>query len=237
MYRFYLAGAILPITPGKLTMKINNRNQTVSLVDDTTINRLKAPGLTDISFTFEVPAENAGIYPWAFNTYHSLVYTPAEWVKFLSYLKTSRAPFRFIVTRIDRSNIAVYDTNLNVSLEDYQQEEDAENGDDFVFQINLKTYMDRNLKNYTIVQASNGAVTTTATKIRSTVGKKTVKKYRVQQNDSLWLIAKKVYGDGAKWAKIYAANKAMIENTAKKHGHASSSNGWWIYPGEVLAVP
>ena len=40
-----------------------------------------------------------------------------------------------------------------------------------------------------------------------------------------------------RFAKIINANKSVIEETAKKYGKKSSSNGWWIYSGEVLTIP
>ena len=44
-------------------------------------------------------------------------------------------------------------------------------------------------------------------------------------------------GNGAQSSRIYAANSAVIEAAAKQHGKSSSNNGWWIYPGTVLAIP
>ena len=78
---------------------------------------------------------------------------------------------------------------------------------------------------------------TTTTKKRTT--KKTTKNktYKVKKGDCLWNIAKKFYGNGSKWKKIYTANKSVIEKAAKKHGKKSSSNGHWIYPGTKLTIP
>ncbi len=61
--------------------------------------------------------------------------------------------------------------------------------------------------------------------------------YTVVRGDSLWNIAKKFYGSGAKYTIIYDANIDVIESTAKAHGKKSSDNGHWIWPGEVLTIP
>ena len=61
--------------------------------------------------------------------------------------------------------------------------------------------------------------------------------YVVVSGDTLWAIAKRFLGAGARYVEIYEANKDIIEQTAKKHGKADSSYGHWIWPGEVLTIP
>ena len=61
--------------------------------------------------------------------------------------------------------------------------------------------------------------------------------YTVKSGDTLWAIAKKHYGDGKSWKKIYDKNKSAIESAAKKHGKKSSDTGHWIYPGTKLTIP
>ena len=62
--------------------------------------------------------------------------------------------------------------------------------------------------------------------------------YTVVSGDNLWKIARRFYGGGgSSWKKIYDANAAVIEETAKKCGKTSSDNGHWIYPGCILTIP
>ena len=49
--------------------------------------------------------------------------------------------------------------------------------------------------------------------------------YVVKSGDTLWKIAKKYYGDGTKYTKIYNANKGKIKNPSL------------IYPGQKLTIP
>ena len=63
-YLFYLDGVILPITPAKLTVSIQNQNKTINLINDGQANILKLPALTQISFDFVVPVNK---YPFAQN--------------------------------------------------------------------------------------------------------------------------------------------------------------------------
>lgn len=236
MYSFFFDKTRLPVTPSKVTMKINNRNETASLINDTTINRLKAPGLTDISFSAMFPLLN--IYPFA---KYTVRYTPAEWLAYFEHLKMQREPFKFILLRWSPDNKPLWDTNLQVSLEDYEEVEDAEDGDDLVVNFNLKTFEDYNTKTYTTVKTVSGATKAVVKQSRPVSGnaptKAKGKMYTVKQGDCLWTIARRFYGNSTQWQKIYTANKATIEATAKKYGRASSSNGWWIYPGEVLNIP
>ena len=61
--------------------------------------------------------------------------------------------------------------------------------------------------------------------------------YTIKSGDTLWRIAERLLGSGAKWKTIYDANKDIIESTAKKRGRKSSDNGHWIYPGVTLSIP
>lgn len=49
--------------------------------------------------------------------------------------------------------------------------------------------------------------------------------YTVKRGDCLWNIAKKFYGNGAQYTKIYNANRGKIKNPNL------------IYPGQVLTIP
>ncbi len=65
--------------------------------------------------------------------------------------------------------------------------------------------------------------------------------YTVLKGDNLWNIAKRFYGNGARYMIIYNANAEAIEVAAKARGKANSykgsTAGWWIWPGEVLVIP
>jgi LysM repeat protein len=54
----------------------------------------------------------------------------------------------------------------------------------------------------------------------------TARTYTVKKGDCLWNIAKKYYGSGAQYTKIYNANRGVI-----------GSNPNLIYPGQVLTIP
>lgn len=87
-------------------------------------------------------------------------------------------------------------------------------------QVGLKIEYDGTVKEVSTKSASSGSGT-----------------YTVVSGDTLWAIAKRYYGSGAKYTEIYNANASTIESVAKAHGKANSSNGHWIWPGTVLTIP
>lgn len=58
--------------------------------------------------------------------------------------------------------------------------------------------------------------------------------YTIASGDTLSKIAARFHTTAA---HLYALNHAVLDAAAKKHGHASSENGRYIYPGTVIVVP
>ena len=219
-----------PITPGELNIKSGSNNEVVNLINEGDINILKSPSLTEVEFEARFPMRQ---YPYGrkfskFKTYFDV----------FKELKEDKEAFRFIVARTKPNGTTrTWDTNLLVSLEDLELTENVDNGDDVIVFFKLKQY-----KDYGVVKLKKKKVSSTSKKVKPVTKKRTTKKvktekYTVKSGDCLWNIAKKFYGNGAKWKRIYKANKSIIEKTAKKYGYSSSSNGHWIFPGTKLTIP
>ena len=204
MYSFYLDNVLLPITPKQLQIKIKNQNKTIELINFGQVNILKTPGLSDISFDFSVPI--VGKYPFA-RELQSVEY----YFSVLEKLKTQLKPFKFTVLRQISSNKTAFSTNMNVTLEDYEIVEDADNGFDVTFKVNLKQYRDYATQNLEIKQNSEGKLTATKQTTRQTT-KEPEKTYTVQKGDTLWNIAKKQLGDGSKYKELAALNNISNPN-------------------------
>lgn len=58
--------------------------------------------------------------------------------------------------------------------------------------------------------------------------------YTVKRGDTLWAIAKRFYGKGSLWRKIWEANKDML---IKRDRRNIKDNGRWIYPNQKLRIP
>lgn len=126
---------LLPVSPSAVSIKINNRNETLDLINDGQVSVLKNEGLKDIAFTALLPNVR---YPFA--NYTNGFKDAKHFLDVLEKLKASKAPFQFIISRVSPAGKLMHDTNIKCSLETYEIEESAENGLDVVVSIELKQY-------------------------------------------------------------------------------------------------
>nr|DAM96773.1 MAG TPA: tail assembly protein [Caudoviricetes sp.]DAX80644.1 MAG TPA: tail assembly protein [Caudoviricetes sp.] len=220
-YTMYLGGVLMPITPSKVKVKINNQNETLTLINGEEINILKEPGLTDVSFDLLLPQVS---YPFTNGGAQSADY----YLSLFERLKTSKQPFQFILNRSMPTGRRLFYTNLTVGMEDYQITDDAEEGFDITVTVSLKQYRHYGTKTVTIQPAPTPAETPTATveqPQRETSQAPQQTTYTVKSGDCLWNIAKKYLGDGSRYNEIYELNKDKITNPNL------------IYPNQVLTLP
>lgn len=220
MYSMYFYGVgigrvMFPITPSKIDIKINGANKTVSLVSGQEINQIKTPKLTDISMTLLLPNQE-----YAFARYLNGYKAANYFLDMLEKFKLSKKPFKFILTRETPNFVPFYDTNMMMTLESYTISESVENGFDVEVSIKLKQYVTYGTK---VVKIETKGVSGTVKKNSTrTANKEIPSTYTVKQGDTLWAIAKKLLGDGAKcW------------NLAKLNG---ISNPNIIRVGQVLKI-
>jgi LysM repeat protein len=220
-YTMYLGGVLMPITPSKVKVKINNQNDTLTLINGEEINILKEPGLTDVSFDLLLPQVS---YPFTNGGAQSADY----YLSLFERLKTSKQPFQFILNRSMPSGRRLFYTNLTVGMEDYQITDDAEEGFDITVTVSLKQYRHYGTKTVKVQPAPAPAETPTATveqPQRETSQAPQQTTYTVKSGDCLWNIAKKYLGDGSRYNEIYNLNKDKITNPNL------------IYAGQVLTLP
>lgn len=230
-YDFYLDRCLLPIAPARLQMSIKNENKTVMLINEGQVNLLKAAGLTDIEFECTIPQVE---YPFA--VYTSGFRGAAYYLDYFEKLKTRQRPFQFIVTRMMPDGMRLFGTNIKVSMEDYQITEDAEDGFDLSVKIKLKQYREYGTKSVSV----KGAVTDTAASgnasytvsveqtrsCESAPATNKVRSYTVKPGDTIFGIAKEMYGDGSKYQDIYNNNREIIKG-----------GPYDIKAGQVLRLP
>lgn len=212
-YACYLGGVELP-TPAKLTVKIKSKNKTLILLNEGEINFLRTPGLSEIVLPLTLPMLTGSR-------------SPDYYLGVLERLKTSKAPTQFILVRVSPDGRTLYDTNMRVSVEDYNIVEDAKEGLDVSVDVNLKQWRSYGTKTVKVEQpAENTQVQTVSVeKERDASTAPTAKTYTVKAGDTLWALAAKYYGSSAQYTKIYNANTDKI------------SNPNLIYVGQVLTIP
>ena len=221
-YYFYLGNVLLPIPPSKLELKISNNNKTYNLINYSQINVLKNPGLSSLEFEVVLPNTK---YPFAMykNNFQNAKY----YLGVLENLKVNRSAFQFIVVRKFPNGKDIFNTNIKVALEEYTITDTTEEGFDTKVKIKLKQYKEYSTKKVqvTIKQYRPPAVIRTVTTNNTAVAKPSGQNYTVKRGDCLWNIAKRFYGNGAKYTTIYNANRSKIRNPNL------------IYPGQVLWIP
>ena len=234
MYQFYMDDMLLPVTPGAMTLKVANQNKTVTLINEGEINILKLPGLSKISFNALLPNKE---YPFA--QYESGFQNAHYYMDKLELLKTKCLPFQFQVIRTDdRGEMLMDSLDMQVSLEEYELEENAEEYEfDVMAKIELKQYKTYGTKTIEFKKTETTTEATVTEKRDTSTAPKTTGGYTVVSGDNLWDIARVKLGDGSRMDEIYELNKDTIEAAVKKYGRSSSSNGWWISPGTVLQLP
>ena len=201
MYIVFLDDMELPIAPKQIQIKINGKNKTVTLVNESEINILKKAGLTNVSFQIRIPHN-----PLPFSNNLQPV---SYYLNKLELMKVNQKPFQFTVVRP-----GMYNTNLTVSLEDYRINEDASNGAMTIIDVELKEFRDYgDIKSKIEEKTVDGNIVLTVQKEKDRLDtRETPKQVTTKAGDTLWGIAKKYLGDGSKASELQKLNNLSHPN-------------------------
>ena len=145
-YDFYIGKMLFPIPPETINIQINGRNETVVLINDGEINMLKAAGLTSGSFTLLLPNT-----PYPFARYTGGFQNAKVYLDYLESLKKESKVVQWIISRRFPSGKTIYDTNIQVALEDYTIRDDRKNaGFDTLVDVHLKQYKGYGTKTFSV---------------------------------------------------------------------------------------
>lgn len=201
----------LPVNPETFTVKKTANNSSVTVA-----------GLGEVIIMNECAAEQisfSSIFPKHYFSGCSMKrpLTPLTYAVCISSWMASKKPIRFTITR---SCISSYFT-----IENFQYSESGGDVGTYKYSITLKVYRSAKVRQINLSKTTKKATVEKkkATRVNNKVVPKT---YTVKSGDCLWNIAKKYYGNGADYKKIYNANKKII-----------GSNPNIIKVGQVLTIP
>nr|WP_302549687.1 LysM peptidoglycan-binding domain-containing protein [Enterocloster clostridioformis] len=214
-YEVYIDDMLIPIPPQKIPIKYPGQNETATLINGEEINITRPPGLAEISIDVVIPQMD---YPCA--SWDGSVEDAEEFISRLQDLKESGDTFEFIVIRDS------FDTNMDVTLEDYNVSDDVKEGLDLVVSLTMKEarHYGTKIMNFAIVPEQPIPAAASPEPERP-AAQPQVKTYTVKSGDCLWNIAKKQLGDGNRWKEIHNLNLDKI------------SNPNLIHAGLVLVMP
>lgn len=197
---------MLPVNPESFVFTEKHNNTSVIVNSLGEVNLLGKRGLKEGTISSFFPNRN---YNFSANSGRK---KPYDYIKKLLKWKENGDVIRLIIGG---------GINEQVTIESLKYGEQDGTGDVY-FDLTLKEY--RKITLLKLKVKSEPAKKKTTPK-RTTENKPKTKTYTVKSGDCLWNIAKKYYGNGAQYTKIYNANKGKIKNPNL------------IYPGQVLTIP
>ena len=195
----------LPVIPSSFEVNIPHQNTTVNITQLGEINLIGKTGLMNMIIESFFPNQQ-----YNFCLYKDF-HRPYEYIKQLLKWKDSGKPIRVIVTGTP--------INYAMAIESLTYSEVDGTGDVY-FSLELKEYKFISTSTVRTTTTKNGTTLTTPTTSREV--KVSAKSYTVKAGDTLWLIAKKLTGDGSNYKAI--AKKNNITNPDK------------IYIGQKLVI-
>lgn len=200
----------LPVLPETFSVKNGSSNNTMDIAGLGEIVIMQSRPALQFSFSSFFPAAKfPGIQV-------NSITKPLTIIEKINKWKDSKKPVHFIATAC---GIDVYTT-----IESFSYYEQGGDPGTYQYSIELKEYREITIRQVKVaVSTATATVKKTTARVDNTVTPKT---YTVKSGDCLWNIAKKYYGSGSEYTKIYNANKSII-----------GGNPNLIYPGQVLTIP
>lgn len=201
----------IPVLPEKLAVSSPGKNDKAVVLGLGEVLILQAKGLRSVEWDSFFPANLA---PYTAKA----IPEPIAAVRSIQGVRDSRRPVRFSLIGTD------LDINVDMGIEDFSYEERWGEAGDIYYSIKLtewKSYAPRRLE----LPLKPGEPVVLAEPARAGA-RSSPKSYAVVMGDSLWAVARKCYGSGDDWKRVYEANRGTI-----------GANPNLIYPGQVLTIP
>lgn len=201
---------MLPVNPESFAFTEKHNNTSVNVNSIGEVNLLGKRDLKTGTISSHFPKRDRN---YANNSGRQAPYTYIN--KLLSW-KSSGKPVQLIITGTK--------INFQVTIETLKYGEQDGTGDVY-YDLTLKEYRAVEIKKTKLKKTKKKKTTKKKSKPKRPAAKKKTKTYTVKSGDCLWNIAKRFYGNGAQYTKIYNVNRGKIKNPNL------------IYPGQVLTIP
>lgn len=200
----------LPVLPSSFQTVNGSNNDSVNIAGLGEIVVMQSRPALQFSFSSFFPATK---FP---GLQVSTITKPLTLIQKINEWKASKKPVHFICTACG--------VDLFATIENFQYSEEGGDPGTYQYSITLKEYREITVRQVKVdIPNQKATVKKEEPRVDNTVQPKT---YTVVRGDCLWNIAKKFYGSGAQYTKIYNANKGVI-----------GGNPNLIYPGQVLTIP
>ena len=200
----------LPVLPSSFQTANGSNNDSVNIAGLGEIVVMQSRPALQFSFSSFFPATK---FP---GLQVSTITKPLTLIQKINEWKVSKKPVHFICTACG--------VDLFATIENFQYSEEGGDPGTYQYSITLKEYREITVRQVKVdIPNQKATVKKEEPRVDNTVQPKT---YTVVRGDCLWNIAKKFYGSGAQYTKIYNANKGVI-----------GGNPNLIYPGQVLTIP
>jgi nucleoid-associated protein YgaU len=191
----------LPVPPADYGIKTANNNSTFTVEGMGEVSFIGKPKLAEIeAISSFFPSQN-----YSFCQYTGFP-TPSDCVTLIEKWRLSGKPIIYIITGTL--------VNILCSIESFEWKEQDGTGDIY-FTLELKEYRVINSPSQTVSSTANTLSFSIANNLVTTVrvtDKTVPTTYTIKSGDTLYTIAKKIYGDGSKWQTI-ASNNVISDPT------------------------
>ncbi len=200
----------LPVNPTKITVKRNSGSESMDIAELGGITILKGRPPPEFSFSSIFPSEKfPGVKVKKITSPKTLIGRIGSWIE-------NKRIIHFVVTAC---NIDIYAT-----IESFTYSESGGDVGTYEYSLTLKEYREIRTRQ---VKVNPNTKTATVSKSEARVDNSSKPKtYTVVYGDCLWNLAKKFYGSGSLYTKIYEANKSLI-----------GPNPNTLYVGWILTIP
>ncbi len=197
---------VLPINPQEFEFTEPHNNQKINLLNIGEAKLMGHRGLISGSISIFFPSSDSPLFRYADRE-------PEEYLRLLKKWKSKTQPIRVIISDCD--------FNLAMTIDNLAQKH-QEGDKDTYYTLSLSEYRFLNVPTVKEESKAKSKISGLSTRPNTKPAPKT---YTVVTGDCLWNIAKRYYGDGTKYTKIYEANKDKIKSN------------YIIYTGQVLTIP